>query len=339
MIISEVSISNLRATNFKKIKFSPGINVLYGNNGKGKTTILESICLLSFGKSFKTSTTNNIIGDRNKPAGAKLKTTENNSIKIDIYNNKKIITLDGTKIKKISDYISFLPCIVSSPDETTIEGKENAPKQKNLNKILCTINKNYFKDLKKYNTIIKQRNASLKNEENVDVWEEGFVWFSQKIWEQRKEYLKEINKAMKNVNKKHKTNKETHLDIVGIKTNKQTIKQEIKENKEKDFFTKKTNSGPHTDKINYTINKRDIKTKASQGEKNLFFSILKKAESKIIKQEIKKDPIILLDDIFSKLDKENLLLIMKIFKNNKQTIITHTNKTEIENINEIKIND
>ena len=138
--------------------------------------------------------------------------------------------------------------------------------------------------------------------ENVDVWEEGLVWFSQKIREQRKEYLKEINNTMKNVNKKHKTNKETHLDIIGIKTNKQTKKQEIKENKEKDFFTKKTNSGPHTDKINYTINKRDIKTKASQGEKNLFFSILKKAESKIIKQEIKKDPIILLDDIFSKLD-------------------------------------
>ena len=87
------------------------------------------------------------------------------------------------------------------------------------------------------------------------------------------------------------------------------------------------------------INKKSIKNHASQGEKSLCFSILKKAEARIIKKATKKEPIILLDDILSKLDKKNTNLVLEIFKTNKQTIITHTEKIKKENIHQIKVND
>ena len=121
MIISEVSISNLRATNFKKIKLNPGINILFGKNGIGKTTILESIYLLTYGKSFKSSEIKTVIGDKSKEAGAYLKTSNQNVLKIKILKNQKRLFLDEDKVKKISDHIYFLPCLASSPDETTIE--------------------------------------------------------------------------------------------------------------------------------------------------------------------------------------------------------------------------
>ena len=113
MIISEVSISNLRATHFKKIKLNPGINILFGKNGIGKTTILESIYLLSYGKSFKSRETKSILGDKSKEAGAFLKTSDHNVLKMKILNNKKKLYLDDSKVKKISKHISFLPCIAS----------------------------------------------------------------------------------------------------------------------------------------------------------------------------------------------------------------------------------
>ena len=326
MVISEVSISNLRATQENKVNLSPGINILYGKNGTGKTTILEAISLLSFGKSFKTNFSKTLIGEKNNPCGAFLKTNKNNVIKIKIFQNNKTLTLDDFKIKKISDHVGFLPTLVSSPDETTIEGKQNFPKQQNVNKVLCIINKNYLDSLKKYNYTLKQRNAALKADTNFEIWDEGLVNSSKKIWEKREWYEKKINKTMEMVNRQHKTNKQTEIKIKGTKTALSEIIKEIKNNTQKDTLTKQTNSGPQKDKIEYFINGKSIKDKASQGEKNLYFSILKKAESIIIKAEIKKEPIILLDDIFSKLDKENILLLLKMFKENKQTIITHTEK-------------
>jgi len=337
MIISEVSISNLRATKSTKIKFLPGINILYGNNGVGKTTILESICLLSFGKSFKTQNLQTIIKNKESLCGAQLKTSLKNTLKIKIYNNKKKLTRDGEKITKLSDHINFLPSIIFSPDEVVVEGKQNQLKQKNTNKVLCIISSKYLTSLKKHNTILKQRNAALKNEEDFNIWNPLFISFSKSIWEKRKWYLKKINKEMEKINKKHKTNIETKIKIEGIKTCADEILKSIIKDQKKDIITKKTNTGPHTDKITYTINNKSIKNKASQGEKNLFFSILKKAESKIIKNKTKKEPIVLLDDVFSKLDKNNILLVLKIFKNNTQTIITHTDKIKTTT-NQIKIN-
>ena len=189
MIISEVSISNLRATNFKRIKLNPGINILFGKNGIGKTTILESIYLLTYGKSFKSSEIKTVIGDKSKEAGAYLKTSNQNVLKIKILKNQKRLFLDEDKVKKISDHIYFLPCLASSPDETTIEGKQNSIRQKSINKALCLIDKKYLNIFKKYSTAVKQRNAALKIGKGYELWETKISELSEKVWEKREKYI------------------------------------------------------------------------------------------------------------------------------------------------------
>ena len=337
MFISEVSISNIRATNNTNIKLLPGINLLYGKNGVGKTTILEAIFLLLFGKSFKASQTKEFIGENKTFSGASLKTSLENKIKIEFFDQKKTITNDGFKVKKISEHISFLPCLVFSPDETTIEGKNNSQKQTNTNKVLSIINQKYLENLKKYNTALKQRNAALKNGKDFEVWDKNIIFLSKKIWYEKENYIKTINKEMEKVNNKHNTQIHTKIEIKGPKTDLKEITEGLKKSKEKDLITRRTNVGPQTDKIKYTINQKSVKTKASQGEKSLFFSILKKSESLVVKKETKKDPIILLDDVFSKLDKKNTNLLLSLFKSNPQTIITHTKKIENPKINQIQI--
>ena len=339
MIISEVSISNLRATNFKKIKLNPGINILFGKNGIGKTTILESIYLLTYGKSFKSSEIKTVIGDKSKEAGAYLKTSNQNVLKIKILKNQKRLFLDEDKVKKISDHIYFLPCLASSPDETTIEGKQNSIRQKSINKALCLIDKKYLNIFKKYSTAVKQRNAALKIGKGYELWETKISELSEKVWEKREKYIKQLNEKMEEVALKNNTEIRTAIqaNIPEDKTHKTTLEKLIKK-REKDIFLNKTSIGPHTDKIEYLINKKSVKTMASQGEKNVFFSIIKKAEAEIIKKATGKEPIVLLDDIFSKLDQKNTTLIIDIFKENAQTIITHTDKIDQKKINQININ-
>ena len=339
MIISEVSISNLRATHFKKIKLNPGINILFGKNGIGKTTILESIYLLSYGKSFKSREIKTILGDKNKEAGAFLKTSEQNVLKIKILNNKKNLYLDDSKVKKISEHISFLPCIASSPDEIIIEGKQNSVRQKSVNKVLCLIDIEYLSVLKKYTTAIKQRNAALKIGKGYELWEKNISEMAETVWIKREEYIKRLNKGMEKINSRNKTGLKTEIEEnIPLDKTSETALENIIKNREKDVLFNKTSVGPHTDKIEYFINGKSVKTMASQGEKNMFFSIIKKAESNIIKKDTNKEPIVLLDDIFSKLDKKNTDLILEIFKNNSQTIITHTEEISNKNINQIMIN-
>lgn len=339
MIISEVSISNLRATHFKKIKLNPGINILFGKNGIGKTTILESIYLLSYGKSFKSREIKTILGDKNKEAGAFLKTSEQNILKIKILNNKKNLYLDDSKVKKISEHISFLPCIASSPDEIIIEGKQNSVRQKSVNKVLCLIDIEYLSVLKKYTTAIKQRNAALKIGKGYELWEKNISEMAETVWIKREEYIKRLNKGMEKINYRNKTGLKTEIEEnIPLDKTSETVLENIIKNREKDVLFNKTSVGPHTDKIEYVINGKSVKTMASQGEKNMFFSIIKKAESNIIKKDTNKEPIVLLDDIFSKLDQKNTDLILEIFKNNSQTIITHTEEINNKNINQIMIN-
>ena len=339
MIISEVSISNLRATHFKKIKLNPGINILFGKNGIGKTTILESIYLLSYGKSFKSREIKTILGEKNKEAGAFLKTSEQNILKIKILNNKKNLYLDDSKVKKISEHISFLPCIASSPDEIIIEGKQNSVRQKSVNKVLCLIDIEYLSVLKKYTTAIKQRNAALKIGKGYELWEKNISEMAEIVWIKREEYIKRLNKGMEKINSRNKTGLKTEIEEnIPLDKTSETALENIIKNREKDVLFNKTSVGPHTDKIEYVINGKSVKTMASQGEKNMFFSIIKKAESNIIKKDTNKEPIVLLDDIFSKLDKKNTDLILEIFKNNSQTIITHTEEISNKNINQIMIN-
>ena len=159
------------------------------------------------------------------------------------------------------------------------------------------------------------------------------------VWIKREEYIKRINKGMEKINSRNKTGLKTEIEEnIPLDKTSETALENIIKNREKDVLFNKTSVGPHTDKIEYVINGKSVKTMASQGEKNMFFSIIKKAESNIIKKDTNKEPIVLLDDIFSKLDQKNTDLILEIFKNNSQTIITHTEEISNKNINQIMIN-
>ena len=293
--------------------------------------------MLSLGRSFKTNKATDYISKKENFYNIFGKTSKKDKIEIKGRINRKAIYVNNEIIKKISDHIYFLPTIVSTPDETVLEGKNNLNRNKNINKNIILLEPKMLKTIKEFYIILKQRNASIKKGEEFFIWNPQLIKTAKKIWENKSSYEEKINKEIIKIIRSNKIKKEAAIKIKGIIKKEEEIESLVFKSKEKDIFKKTTSIGPHKDRIEYILNGDEIKNKASQGERNVFFSILKKAEANLIKKEIEREPVILLDDILSKLDKRNTELVLEIFKNNLQTIITHTDKTSISNINEINI--
>ena len=338
MYIKEVCLTNIRKFNRKTIQFKKGINIIYGNNGSGKTTILESINMLSVGKSFQTYNTQNVIKENEKQYNIKATTNTKDIIEIkgDRYNKK--IETNKSVVKKISNHIGFLPSIYSTPDSILYQGKNNHERQKNINQALCFLNPNYIKALKNYNLILKQRNRALKQQQNQHLWDNQLAENAQIIWKKREEFIKNLNQEILKIKKNVEEIQNVKVFLKEVETDLKKIKENILLKKAEEEVLGRTLYGPHKDQIKIFINNKSIKNKASQGEKSLCFSILKKAEANLIKKETNKDPIILLDDIFSKLDRKNSNTLFKLFSNNDQTIISHTNQIKNPNTHNISIN-
>ena len=232
-----------------------------------------------------------------------------------------------------------------TPEEAVLETKINQTRNRSINKNISFYSPYFLKLLQNYNQTLKQRNEALKTQTPTKFWDPLFIDLAEKIWLEKHKYEKEINEKISTKNNINEYN--IKLEIRGKILNKETIKEELEKTKKKDLKRGFTGIGPHKDLIKYFLNDLEIKTTASQGEKTIFFSQLKKAEAEHIKTK-NKEPIILLDDILSKLDDSNLEKIILLFKENTQTIITAANPIDVEkhkklflstNINQININD
>ena len=232
-----------------------------------------------------------------------------------------------------------------TPEEAVLETKINQTRNRSINKNISFYSPYFLKLLQNYNQTLKQRNEALKTQTPTKFWDPLFIDLAEKIWLEKYKYEKEINEKISTKNNINEYN--IKLEIRGKILNKETIKEELEKTKKKDLKRGFTGIGPHKDLIKYFLNDLEIKTTASQGEKTIFFSQLKKAEAEHIKTK-NKEPIILLDDILSKLDDSNLEKTTLLFKENTQTIITAANPIDVEkhkklflstNINQININD
>ena len=296
--------------------------------------------MASFGKSFKTNRSKTFITEDCSQFNARITTNTRDVIEIKGDSRKKIIIKNNTKIKKLSEHISFMPIIVNTPEEAVLETKINKLRNATIDRNISVTSFKYLKDLQKYANILKQRNIAIKKRENIKIWDNMFVEQALKIWKEKKTYSTKINNFLKEQSDESFINIKAETEIKGILEKEPEIYEKLKENREKEIEKGYTIIGPQKDKINYFLNKKEIKANASQGEKTLFYLLLKKAEAELIKEKSNNiEPIILLDDVLAKLDKNNRENTVNFFKNNEQTIITHTEKMRDLTINQININD
>ncbi len=346
MHLHELSIINFKNYEEANITLSPEINVFVGNNGQGKTNMLDAIYYLSFCKSFL-----NPIDKQSIRIGEKffllnssyLKADKKLDIRISVQiGQKKKVKRNKKEYEKLSEHIGELPAVVISPYDTNliIEGSET--RRKFIDSIISQYDRSYLDSLIRYNKVLQQRNALLKqfqelrifDQESIEVWNAQLVNLGELIFEKRKAFLTEFIPVF-----------QRYFDLISNQSEEISISYEsqlsegnfaeqLELAKRKDSAVGYSTVGIHKDDLVFLIHGQPIKKFGSQGQQKSFLIALKLAQFEMIRNLLKTKPILLLDDIFDKLDHERVKHLMKLVSDHEfgQVFISDTDADRIEKV-------
>ncbi len=343
MNITKIELHNFRNyLNCKIDKFSR-LNIIIGQNGVGKTSILESIYLGSLSKTFKSNDDTTMI--KNGTDVLKIKiyyydNVKNNILELVLSKNGKKTKINDYSLKKLSDFICQYKVIFLSPDELKIIKASPSVRRNYLNIQISQLNKEYITLLNSYNLLIKNKNDFLKkllfnsnlDTKYLDIVDEKLVDLGLKIFNFRKDYIDKINE---NIDKYFKIfNENYNLSIKYISdfniNDKEKLVSILKKNRVKDINLGLSSLGIHRDDYDFIHNDLNSKEYSSQGIQKLIILSMKIAEIDVFTKYYNIEPILLLDDLFSELDNNNKNKIFKLLDKNLQVFIT---TTDIKNIN------
>jgi len=345
MILKTLSLVNYKNFDSQSFSFDSKINCFVGPNGIGKTNVLDAIYHLSFGKSyFNPVASQNIKHNEDffVVDGAYEKEGRDEKIIVSLKRGqKKIIKRNGKLYDRFSDHIGFLPLVIISPADRDliIEGSET--RRKFIDGVISQSDKNYLKDLISYNKTLSQRNSLLKyfaqnntyNKDSLDVYNFQLNELGHSIFEKRKTFLEAFISIFKARYKSISNNSEP----VNISYKSDLFKFDLNtlllNNINKDKALQYTSVGIHKDDLILEIENYPIKKFGSQGQQKSFLVALKLAQFDFIKTQSGVNPILLLDDVFDKLDAHRVSQIINLVdnKNFGQLFISDTHHERTEN--------
>lgn len=345
MNILRLELNYFRNYLAQKAELSPGINIFSGDNAQGKTNLLEAVYFMSLGKSMRTPRDKELImwghtrgrvkAEINKRAG--VGTVE---IVLDCAVNKRV-AVNGMPITRIGELMGALTTVLFSPDEIAIIKDTPQKRRKFMDIALCQLSKSYFYCLSDYNKILAQRNKLLKKHapaSAVEVWDVQLIENCAKIVRTRREFVRRLEKYAAESHSFLTDGKEK-LSISYEGTEGET-RQEIKDNfteklkagLEADYKHGFTHCGPQTDDLAVMLDGVDVRKYGSQGQQRSGALSLKLAEMSLYKDEQGEYPVLLLDDVFSELDKTRAARLAEAVSG-FQTIITCTHlPSEIKSV-------
>lgn len=325
MIIKSIELNNFRNYANCTINFLDGVNFIVGRNAQGKTNLLESIYLMSVGKSPKNRKDKQLIRFDQERAKLDIKFLTNAGDKnIQMYldkSDKKSIKINNMNILKLSELVGTLSVVYFSPDEMKLIKEVPEDRRNFLDISISQFDKAYLYDLMKYNRILKMRNQILKSLdsresklEQLKLFTPQLIDTSIRIIEKRLNFVEKLKFFAKNIHKNIIPNENLELFYSYQQKENISIRDDLNKAFEmvidKELDLGYTCVGPHRDDIIFQINGQDCKFFASQGQQRTVALVLKLSLMEIINQEIGEYPILLLDDVLSELDsvrQENLL--------------------------------
>lgn len=332
MLIKELRLNQFRNYTNKVFNFDPELNIIVGNNGVGKTNILESIFLLSNTKSFRTNDDKKLIQDKNTYCAVEAM-SDQGKIKVIINDKGKIFYINDEMQKKTSDVIGKIHAIIFKPGDIELFSSSPKARRKEIDLELGKTSQTYLQAIVNYNHYLKQKNNLLK-EKQIDqnllsIIDDSLIPVIKTIIKEREEFIKNINYYIGNIyreisgkNEEIKIQYKKCSDIDDIFINLELAK-------EKDIIMQHSTFGPHKEDYTFLINGHEIGDFASQGQKRMVIISLKLAIVKYIKEKTGKDILILLDDVLSELDKTRSTKLLNMLPNN-QIIMTTTHVDQIK---------
>jgi len=344
-------LKSLQLINFKnyeevEMDLSEGINCFVGQNGSGKTNILDAVHYLSMCKSYM-----NPIDKQNirfdQAFFSVLGHWQKNDKLISIHcaiktGAKKVFKQNKKEYEKLADHIGQFPAVMISPYDKDLISEGSELRRKWMDGIISQFDRTYLQDIQLYVKVLEQRNALLKNmfehglfdRESIDVWNDRLVEYGNRIYQKRKEFLVEfIPVFQKHYNQIGKIEEEVHLEYRS-QLNEKSFESLLVEFEKKDAYSHYTNAGTHKDDLLFTIKGHPVKKFGSQGQQKSFIIALKLAQYDWLTRHLNTKPVLLLDDVFDKLDQGRVQRLMDLVSNNffGQVLVTDTDEERVRTV-------
>ena len=346
MIINKLSLINFKSHSEVSFDFSPQINCFVGNNGVGKTNILDALHYLSVGKSFLgNSDLNNIKSEQDFfTIESEIQNEEMEDIIKILHPRelKKVIKKNDKAYDRLADHIGYLPSVMISPYDSNLISDSGESRRKFLDAMISQTDSVYLFDLIQYQKTIQQRNALLKNfaknryfdKDSLEIYDDPISNFGTRIFEKRKEFVEKLNPIVQHYYDIISGGKEKVSVVYESHLSDNTFRELLSNSIDKDRVLTYTSKGIHKDDLIFAMNGNSIKKIGSQGQQKSFLVSLKLAQINRIKELTGKSPILLLDDIFDKLDDTRVSQLIELVnkENFGQIFITDTHKERTENV-------
>ncbi|MCL1790329.1 MAG: DNA replication/repair protein RecF [Peptococcaceae bacterium] len=352
-----MQIYNLEMRDFRNykeeyIEFSPGVNVFIGNNGQGKTNLLEAVYYLSVGKSPRIKLQTDLIRWGCEKFSLKMSCQSiDRSLTMESYmsKDKKVFKINGMPLKKLSEYIGTLVTVFFYPDDLELLKKGPTERRKFIDQLISQNKPFYIPLLNTYLKILKQKNSLLRNRGDIatlksqlQIWNEQLFQAGCRIIEYRLLYT---NALLENMAESfhYLFGENQDLEIIYQSCGKngyneiiENFQRQLEKNIDIEIDQRTALYGPHRDDILVLLNGRSARYFASQGQQRALVLSMKLSEMEIIIREKGEPPLLLLDDIFSELDEIKQDFLMNyIISAGQQTLVS---LTHLETMKDIKNN-
>lgn len=339
-MIKKVILKNFRCHKHLELSFDKLFVYIEGNNGTGKTSVLESIYFVSTTKSHRTSDEINLIKN-NEPFMHTKIITNKNTYDVILSKDGKRASVDKIEKRKLSEFVGLLKVVMFSPEDSELINGSPSYRRSFIDLEIMKLDKSYLNALSQYKQILKQRNSLLKKLEKNDdytflnILGEQLYEVGKEIILKREAFMKLLNLHFQNYYKDF--NNASVSVVYKPHVTIENFLKHMKNNQKQDIFYEQTVAGPHKDDFYITFNGFDAKNHASQGEKKLVVVVLKLALVKIIEDITKDDVVLLLDDVLSELDKERQSIFLNALPHNHQIIMNSALKIVKNNIQMIHL--
>lgn len=346
MIIRKLSLYNFKNHSEKTFDLSPQINCFVGNNGVGKTNILDALHYLSVGKSFLGNTDlNNIKKDEDFfSINAEIQNDDSEDIiKISQPKEaKKIIKKNDKTYDRLADHIGYLPSVMISPYDSNLISDSGESRRKFLDSMISQTDSEYLFGLIQYQKTIQQRNALLKyfaknrtwDKDSLEIYDDPITKSGTQIYKKRKNFVEKLNPIVQSFYEIISGGKESVSVVYESHLQEDSFENLLKESLDRDRMLTYTSKGIHKDDLLFDMDSVLIKKIGSQGQQKSFLISLKLAQMSLVKELTGKTPILLLDDIFDKLDDTRVAQLIKLVnqENFGQIFITDTHRERTESV-------
>jgi len=349
MTLQHLQIQCVRNHHFSELELREGATVIWGENGAGKTTILESISLVCTSRSLVSSLDRSFVqtGTEQLVITGNFRSDHGSLHEISLsfpdQNSRRSIMLDFSPVQTSADLIGRFPLVVLAPQHGSITSGGPSERRAFLDFIISQTLHSYLLDLIEYKKVIRHRNALLATEslsdtqllDELEPWNASFVRYAARIMIAREKFLTNyIPYALDALNAIVRGKEQLsmrYVPAVEFSTESDDVRQLLSEELRKKFrYERRRGStlvGPHRDELEIMLNDLDVRTHASQGQHKSILIALKIAEANYIADRLDERPLLLLDDVFAELDDGRLENVLRMLNSVGQTFLTTANRS------------